>query len=45
MMWQFALLMEFGEFNLYYGEDDYDLHLGNTSELLQAVKTAYAEAE
>ena len=45
MMWQFAILMEFGEFNLYYGEDDYDLHLGNTSELLQAVKTAYAAAE
>lgn len=45
MMWQFALLMEFGEINIYYGEDDYDLHLGNTSELLQAVKAAFLAAE
>ena len=45
MMWQFALLMEFGEINIYYGKDDYVLHLGNTSELLQAVKNTYAAAE
>lgn len=45
MMWHFALLMEFGEINIYYGEDDYQIHLENTTELLQAVKAAYVVAE
>lgn len=44
-MWHMALLMEFGTTNIYYGEDGYKLHLGNATELLQAVKAAFLAAE